>query len=108
MRLKELRELGKIDSDIYEKMYPTGSQPARSYGLAKVHKNTTPVRHVLSMSWFVYHPIANVVTEWLNVVEECQINTSSKKIEDSFKSVKARIHYTKFIASRSEKITYIV
>ena len=36
----------------------------------------------------VYHPIANLVTEWLNVVEECQINTSSKKIADSLKSVK--------------------
>ena len=86
--MKELRELGKIDNDIYDKMHPTGSQPARLYGLAKVHKTATPVRPVLSMPGSVYHPIANLVTEWLNVVEECQINTSSKKIADSLNSVR--------------------
>ena len=35
----------------------------------------------------VYHPIANEVTKWLNVVPECQINTSTKKIADSLKTV---------------------
>ena len=42
---------------------------------------------MLSMSGSVYYPILNVVTEWLNVVPECQINTSTEKIGDSLKTV---------------------
>ena len=68
-------------------MWPVGSQPARLYGLAKVHKNNIPARPVLSMPGSVYHSIALQVTEWLNVVPECQINTSTKKIADSLSSV---------------------
>ena len=64
------------------------TQPPRLYGTAKVHKTETPARPVLSMPGSVYHPIANVVTEWLKVVPECQINTSTKKIADSLKDVK--------------------
>ena len=63
------------------------TQPARLYGLAKVHKTAIPARPVLSMPGSVYHPIANEVTKWLNVVPECQINTSTKKIADSLKNV---------------------
>ena len=35
----------------------------------------------------VYRPIANEVTKWLNVVPECQINTTTKKIADSLKTM---------------------
>ena len=64
------------------------SQPARLYGTAKVHKTTIPLRPVLSMPGSVYHPIANVVTDWMKVVPECQINTSTKSVADSLKEVK--------------------
>ena len=36
--LRELKTKGKLDNDIYSKIYPTGSQPARIYGLPKIHK----------------------------------------------------------------------
>ena len=64
------------------------SQPACLYGLAKVHKTEIPVRLVLSMPGSVYHSIANVVAKRLNVVPECQINTSTKKVADSLKEVR--------------------
>ena len=90
-KLKELREQQKIDEPTYKKMNPKEGlppQPPRLYGTAKVHKTDIPSRPVLSMPGSVYHPIAKVVTEWLNVVPECQINTSTKKIADSLKDVK--------------------
>ena len=90
-KLKELKDQGKIDDTTFNKMVPIAglsSNPPRLYGLAKVHKASIPVRPVLSMPGSVYHPIANVVTEWLKVVPECQINTSTKKIADSLKSVR--------------------
>ena len=86
--LKSLRDNGKIDERLYEKLRPTGSHPARLYGLAKVHKTSLPARPVLSMPGSAYHQIALQTTEWLSVVPECGINSSTKSISDSLKTVK--------------------
>ena len=48
-KLKELLEQNRISKDIYDVISTTGSQPARLYGLAKVHKTSVPTRPVLSM-----------------------------------------------------------
>ena len=40
--LRELKKKGKIDKDIYSSIYPTGSQPALTYGLPKMHKINSP------------------------------------------------------------------
>ena len=63
--LKALKEEGKIDEELYQTLRPRGSQPARLYGLAKVHKKNTPVRPVLSMPGSAYHKVALKVAEWL-------------------------------------------
>ena len=39
----------KVNSSTYSKLYPQGGQPAKLYGLAKVHKENTPLRPVVSM-----------------------------------------------------------
>ena len=36
--LTQLHKDGKIDEELYNQLSPPGSQPARLYGLAKVHK----------------------------------------------------------------------
>ena len=87
-KLKALKANNKIDEHLYQSFHPTGSQPARLYGLAKVHKASIPTRPVLSMPGSAYHPIAQQVTKWLSVVPECNINTSTKLIADSLKAVK--------------------
>ena len=85
--LKALKEEGKIDEELYQTLRPRGSQPARLYGLAKVHKKSTPVRPVLSMPGSAYHKVALKVAEWLSVVPECKINSSTKSISDTLKTV---------------------
>jgi len=40
--LRKLRKDGHLDSDVYENIYPKGSQPARIYGLPKMHKDRGP------------------------------------------------------------------
>ena len=85
--LKTLNKEGKINHTLYEKLKPRGSQPARLYGLAKIHKPNTPVRPVLSMPGSAYHKIAVQVAEWLSVVPECQINASTKSISDTLKTI---------------------
>ena len=82
-----MQRASKIDKELYDKLYPTGSQPARTYGTAKVHKTTVPMRPVLSMPGSAYHNTALQCAEWLSVVEECQINSSTKSISDSLQSI---------------------
>ena len=85
--LKQLRNDGKINGELFEKLKPIGSQPARIYGLAKIHKQSVPVRPVLSMPGSSYHPVGIQIAEWLSNVPECQINTSTKEIADHLKEV---------------------
>ena len=85
--LKQLRNDGKINEYLFEKLKPIGSQPARIYGLAKIHKQSVPVRPVLSMPGSSYHPVGIQIAEWLSNVPECQINTSTKEIADHLKEV---------------------
>ena len=85
--LTKLRKKQKISEELYHTMKPRGSQPARLYGLAKVHKKDIPVRPVLSMPGSAYHRVAIKIAEWLSVVPECQINSSTKTVCDKLKTV---------------------
>ena len=40
--LRKLKKDGHLDSEVYENIYPKGSQPARIYGLPKMHKDRGP------------------------------------------------------------------
>ena len=40
--LRDLKEKGHFDPDVYETIYPSGSQPARIYGLPNMHKPRAP------------------------------------------------------------------
>ena len=85
--LKDMKEKNHIDDKLYKKLRPSGSQPPRLYGLAKVHKNNIPVRPVLSMPGSAYHSIAQQVADWLEAVPECRINSSTKTISDKLKEI---------------------
>ena len=86
--LKNLRDEGKIQKSLYKKLKPRGSQPARLYGTAKVHKNIVPLRPVLSMPGSSYFKVGDQVAEWLSKVPECKINCSSKMIADKLAEIK--------------------
>ena len=86
--LKALESRGEIDDALYKKLKPMGSQPPRLYGHAKVHKNNIPMRPILSMPGSVYHKIAEQVSEWLETVPECKINSSTKDVCDEISKMK--------------------
>jgi len=46
--LLKLKKNGDISEQFYKKVRPNGSQPARLYGLPKVHKNNHPLRPICS------------------------------------------------------------
>ena len=90
--LQRLRDNESISNELFAKLKPLGSQPARLYGLAKVHKTATPVRPVLSMPGSSYYNIATCVADWLSVVDECRINSSTKQISDHLHHIKLGEH----------------
>ena len=85
--LKRLKDEKRISEELYKKLRPTGSQPARLYGLTKIHKPNIPIRPVVSMPGSAYHKIAKKVSKWLSVVEECKINTSTKSIVEKIADI---------------------
>ena len=85
--LSTLKDEGKISEALFTKLRPRGSLPPRLYGLAKVHKDNTPMRPVLSMPGSPYHNIGLQVAEWLSQVPECRINSSSTSVCDSLKTI---------------------
>ena len=51
--LRDLKKQGKLENILYDSIYPNGSQPARIYGLPKMHKlrdptSTPPFRPIAS------------------------------------------------------------
>ena len=51
--LGNLKKKGHLDQEVYDAIYPSGSQPARIYGLPKMHKpraanSTPPFRPIVS------------------------------------------------------------
>ena len=86
--LSELYKNQKISEDLFNKLRPSGSQPARLYGLAKVHKQDMPMRPVLSMPGSAYYNVAKQVAIWLSHVPECKINCSTEEVCNKLSSVK--------------------
>ena len=78
--LMDLKKKGKISEELLSELRPTGSQPPRLYGLAKVHKDGTPLRPIVSMPGSAYQRVAKKIAAWLSLVPECRINTSTEKV----------------------------
>ena len=83
-----MKDTNRISEELYIKLKPMGSQPARIYGTAKIHKKAVPVRPVLSMTGSSYHKIGTFVAESLSEVQECKINSSTKQISSILNKTK--------------------
>ena len=86
-KLVALRRNNEISEDFYQSVKATGSQPARLYGLAKVHKNQTPLRPVLSLPGSCYANLDKRLAAMFQQVEGANIETSTKQIKDSLSSI---------------------
>ena len=58
-------------------MRSTGGQPARLYGLAKVHKVNIPLRPVLSLPGSSYYNLNKVLAKFFEKIEGANIETNS-------------------------------
>ena len=72
----------KISKEHYESMRSVGAQPARLYGLAKVQKDGTPLRAVLSLPGSCYQNLTRVLYSYCKDIDEGRIQTSSQKLKE--------------------------
>ena len=47
--------------DTFSNLVPSGSQPGKTYGLAKVHMESTPLRPVVSMIRTAEYNLVNIL-----------------------------------------------
>ena len=86
--LLQLKKSGKISEKLYKELYSTGGMAPRLYGLAKTHKESTPLRPVLSMCGSAYYQISAKIAKWLSIIPESQINASTKEMVSKIKTLK--------------------
>ncbi|XP_020906008.1 uncharacterized protein LOC110244161 [Exaiptasia diaphana] len=86
--LRDIRRRGQLDQVIYERIYPCGSQPARIYGLPKMHKprdedSLPPFRPIISCIGSYNYMLAKYLSELLT-----PHIPSEYSVHDSFSFVK--------------------
>ena len=54
-----------MDSQLYSKVYPVGSNPGKLYGMCKVHKQNYPMRPVVSMLGTPQYGLAKMLDSWI-------------------------------------------
>ena len=85
--LRSLLKNGEIDDDLFKKIKCTGSQPARLYGLTKVHKVNTPLRPVLSLPGSAYDRLNKWLTKFIDKVPGANIETSTEGMRQRLEQI---------------------
>ena len=65
-KLRELKACNFISEEEYHLCYPTGSQPARMYGLPKVHKERLSFRSILAATGTFNYKLAQLLVKRLS------------------------------------------
>ena len=86
--LHQLMKQGKINENIYHRLRTTGSQPARLYGLAKVHKIRTPLRPVLSIPGSSYENLNKFLSPFFRKLPGAIIETNLKDARAALEATK--------------------
>ena len=86
--LHQLMKQGKISEKIHHRLRTTGSQPARLYGLAKVHKMGTPLQPVLSIPGSSYENLNKFLSPIFGKLPDANIETNSKDVRTALEATK--------------------
>ena len=76
--LLALKKKDEISEAMYKRLRSTGAQPARLYGLAKVHKQGTPFRPVLSLPGSSYDNLNKTLAKYFDESEGANIETNTQ------------------------------
>ena len=67
--LLAMKKKDEISEALYTRLRSTGAQPARLYGLAKVHKQGTPLRPVHSLPGCSYDNLNKTLAKFFDETE---------------------------------------
>ena len=84
----DMRKKGKIPVKVYEALRSTGAQPARLYGLAKVHKKETLLRPVLSIPGSCYNKLNTFLTPFFQKIEGANLETNTNDARKTLEQIK--------------------
>ena len=76
--LLAMKKKDKISEALYTRFRSTGAQPARLYGLAKVHKQGTPLRPILSLPGSSYDNLNKTLAKYFDEIEAANIETNTQ------------------------------
>ena len=76
--LLAMKKKDEISEAMYNMLRSTGAQPARLYGLAKVHKQGTPLRPVLSLPGSSYDNLNKTLAKYSDEIEVANIETNTQ------------------------------
>ena len=76
--LLAMKKKDEISEALYTRLRSTGAQPARLYGLAKVHKQGTPLRPVLYLPGSSYENLNKALAKHFDEIEGANIETNTQ------------------------------
>ena len=76
--LLAMKKKDKISEELYSRLRSTGAQPVRLYGLAKVHKQGTPLRPVLYLPGSSYDNLNKTLAKYFDEIEGENIETNTQ------------------------------
>ena len=75
----------KFSETLYTTLRSTGEQPVRLYGLAKVHKQCTLLRPVLSLPGSSYDNLNKTLPKYFDEIEGANIETNTQLTREILK-----------------------
>ena len=85
--LQQLLKQGRTRDKIYQRLRSTGSQPARLYGLAKVHKKDTTLRPDVSIPGSSYKNLNRFLTPFFQKLSGANIETDTQDARKALESL---------------------
>ena len=104
---KELLAMKKKDQTsetLYTRLRSTGAQPARLYGLAKVHKEGTPLRAVLSLPGSSYDNLNKTLAKYFDEIEGANKEKNTQMAREILE--KTKLDFDESIISLDVKSLY--
>ena len=94
----------QISKALYTRCRSTGAQPARLYGLAKVHKEGTPLRAVLSLPGSSYDNLNKTLAKYFDENEVANIEKNTQMAREILE--KTELNSDESIISLDKKSLY--
>ena len=86
VKLLQKKKIHFILEELYNKLKPVGSQPARFYGFIKAHKKNNPLQPIVAKPGSTYHALAMELGNYLRELHEANIYTMLRRFKKPWRT----------------------